>query len=280
MSSVGRIPKATGLRLFWYTMWARAYPRIAGAMREKSWMFFETVLPLAGVVGYVYLYKALNAPQDYIGFVVMGGAMTAFWLNVLWSMGSQLYWDKDAGNLELYVLCPGPMMAILLGMAVGGILMTSTRAIVIIVVSSLLFGVVYQTGSLPLLVLVFIATMAALYGMGMMFSSIFLAAGREAWHVSNLLQEPIYLVSGFYFPVKSLGFLVAAGASIIPLTLGLDAMRQLLFTGDPTQGFLPVETELAILIVLAVVFIAAAGWMLSKLEEIGRREGRLIERRR
>ena len=60
--------------------------------------------------------------------------------------------------------------------------------------------------------------------------SIFLAAGREAWHLANLLQEPIYLVSGFYFPVKSLGFWAANFASLVPLTLGLDARRQLLFT--------------------------------------------------
>jgi ABC-2 type transport system permease protein len=198
----------------------------------------------------------------------------------LWSMASQLYWDKDAGNLELYVLCPGPMMAILLGMAVGGVVMTVTRAAIILIVASLLFGVVYQTGSLLLLIVVFIATMAALYGMGMMFASVFLAAGREAWHFSNLLQEPIYLVSGFYFPVKAMGFWVATFASLIPLTLGLDAMRQLLFTSDPTLGFLSVDAELAILIVLAVIFIYAAGRMLAKLEEIGRRDGRLIERRR
>ena len=280
MSEMARVQKATGLRLFWYTMWARAYPRMIGAAREKSWLFFETILPLMSVVAYVFVYKALNAPEEFIGFVVVGGAMTAFWLNVLWSMASQLYWDKDAGNLELYVLCPGPLMAILLGMAVGGIVMTATRATVILVVSSLLFDVVYQTGSFVVLVLIFVVTMAALYGLGMMFSSIFLAAGREAWQISNLLQEPIFLVSGFYFPVKSLGFAVAAVASIIPLTLGLDAMRQLLFMGDPTLGLLSVNVELGILIILSIVFIAAAGWMLAKLEEIGRREGRLIERRR
>lgn len=275
-----RVQRATGFRLFWYTMWARAYPRIVGATREKSWVFFETLLPLMGTVSYVFVYKAIGAPEDYIGFVVVGGAMTAFWLNVLWSMASQLYWDKDGGNLELYVLCPGPMMAILLGMAVGGIVMSVTRAAVILVACSLLFGVVYQTGSLLVLLLVFALTMTALYGMGMMFASIYLAAGREAWHISNLLQEPIYLVSGFYFPVKSLGFWVATFASIIPLTLGLDGMRQLLFTGDATLGFLSVQVEIGILVILSVIFISAASWMLAKLEEIGRRDGRLIERRR
>jgi ABC-2 type transport system permease protein len=275
-----RVQKATGLRLFWYTIWARAYPRIIGSTREKSWLFFETVLPLMGTASYVFVYRAIGAPEAYTGFVVLGGAMTAFWLNVLWAMASQLYWDKDGGNLELYVVSPGPLMAILLGMAVGGILMTATRAVIILGVCSFLFNVSYQIASLPLLILIFVATMAALYGMGMMFASIFLAAGREAWHISNLLQEPIYLASGFYFPVKAMGFWIATFASVIPLTLGLDAMRQLIFAGDPTLGFLSVEVELIILLALSVVFIYGAIKMLAKLEEIGRREGRLIERRR
>lgn len=277
---LGRVEKAHGFRLFWRTMWARAYPRIIGSMRERSWMFFETFLPLMGTVSYVFVYEAIEAPRDYIGFVIVGGAMTAFWLNVLWSMASQLYWDKDAGNLELYVISPGPMMAILLGMAVGGLTFAAVRAFFILSITSLLFGVTYQTGSILLLAVVFVITMVSLYGMGMMFASLFLAFGREAWHISNLLQEPIYLASGFFFPVKALGFWAATFASIIPLTMGLDAMRQLLFTTDPTLGFLSVPLEIAILVVLSVIFLTGAYIMLGKLEEIGRQDGRLIERRR
>ncbi len=243
-------------------------------------MFFETLLPVLGVASYVFIYRALQAPADYVGFAVLGGAMTAFWLNVLWSMASQLYWDKDAGNLELYILCPGSLMAILLGMAVGGLLWSMTRAAVILTLCSLLFGVSFQVASLPLLILIFVVTMVALYGMGMLFASVFLVAGREAWHLSNLMQEPIYLASGFYFPVKALGFWVATFASAIPLTLGMDAMRQLLFAAGPVLGFLSVPVEIAILTVLAVVFITAAWIALSKLEQVGRREGRLIEKRR
>jgi ABC-2 type transport system permease protein len=280
MLSAERVEKATGARLFWATVWARAYPRIVGAFRERSWLLFETVLPLMAVAAYVFVYRAIQAPAEFVGFVIVGGAMTAFWLNVLWSMASQLYWDKDQGNLELYVVSPGPLMAILLGMAVGGLFMSSVRAVIILLIGSLVFDVHYSTASLPLLVLVFLVTMTALYGMGMMFASVFLTAGREAWHLSNLMQEPIYLASGFYFPVKAMGFWVATFASIIPLTLGLDAMRQLLFPSDQTQGFLPVKTELGILIVLSALFLGAAYVALARLEERGRREGRLIEKRR
>jgi ABC-2 type transport system permease protein len=280
MTSEARIHKATGFNLFWITLWARAYPRIVGTTREKSWVLFDTLLPVLGTSAYIFLYRALNAPPDYVGFVVVGGAMTAFWMNVLWSMASQLYWDKDMGNLELYVLSPGPMMAILVGMSVGGLVMTGTRAASILLICSLLFNVSYQVSSLPMLILVFIVTMAALYGMGMVLASVFLATGREAWHISNLLQEPIYLASGFYFPIKVMGPWVATAASILPLTLGLDAIRQLLFASGPSLGFLSVTVETAILAVLAVFFITGAYLALAKMEEIGRRDGRLIERRR
>lgn len=278
--SADRVPKATGFKLFWMTVWARAYPRLVGSMRERSWMFFETLFPLLGIAGYIFVYRAIGAPKAYEGYVVLGGGMTAFWLNVLWSMGSQFYWDKDAGNLELYVVAPGPLMAILLGMAIGGLVFAGVRAVTILTLASLLFGVSYNIANLLQLVVVFFVTMAALYGMGMMFASVFLASGREAWHISNLLQEPIYLASGFYFPVRAMGTAVATFASVIPLTLGLDAMRQLLFTTDPTMGFLSVPIEIAILAGLSVIFIGIAYVALSKLEELGRREGRLIERRR
>ncbi len=261
------------------TVIGRAYPRIVGANRERSWLFFDTFLPLLGTAAYVFVYRAIGAPEEYIGFVVVGGAMTAFWMNVLWSMSSQLYWEKESGNLGLYIAAPAPMMAILLGMAVGGLFSTTLRATAILAVGSLLFGVHYALGNFGLLLLTFFLTMAALYGMGMLFASLYLLWGREAWHISNLLTEPVYLLSGFYFPVRHLGFWVAVIASFIPLTLGLDAMRQLLFPVEPTLGFLSVPVETGVLAVLSVLFIVAARYALEVLERLAKREGRLTERR-
>ena len=49
--------------------------------------------------------------REYIGFVVLGGALTAFWLNVVWMMASQLWWEKSQGNLELYFAAPMSIMS-------------------------------------------------------------------------------------------------------------------------------------------------------------------------
>jgi len=272
--------KNTGWRLFLATIFARAYPRIVGQQREISWLVFDLIMPMLGVTAYVFVYRALNAPEEYVGFVVMGGAMTAFWMNILWSMSSQLYWEKEQGNLALYIMAPNSMMAILLGMALGGMLATALRALVVTLFGIFIFGVTYTVSSYLQLFLVFMLAMVALYGMGMMMASAFLLFGREAWHMANLAQEPVFLASGFYFPIKSLPFWVAAGASIIPLTLGMDAMRQLVFPSGFEFGFLDVNTEIGILLVLSVAFITIAKFMLAHIEKIAVREGRVTESRR
>lgn len=272
--------KDTGWRLFLKTIIARAYPRLIGQQREVSWMVFDVIMPMLAVIAYVLVYRALKAPEEYIGFVVMGGAMTAFWMNILWSMSSQLYWEKEQGNLALYIMAPNSMMAILLGMALGGMLATAMRALAVTLLGVFLFGVTYTVSSYLQLFLVFMLAMVALYGMGMFMASAFLLFGREAWHMANLAQEPIFLASGFYFPIKSLPFWVAAGASIIPLTLGMDAMRQLVFPTGFQFGFLSVQWEIIILAVLSVVFILTAKILLVHIEKMAVREGRITESRR
>jgi ABC-2 type transport system permease protein len=274
------VKKATGWLLFLKTVIARAYPRVIGQQRETSWVFFEIFLPMMAVSAYVFVYRAIGAPEEYVGFVVMGGAMTAFWMNVLWNMSSQLYWEKEQGNLALYIMAPNSMMAVLLGMALGGLFATTLRAVVIVGLGSLLFNVQYQIASFIQLFVVFILAMVALYGMGMMAASLFLLLSREAWHLSSLAQEPIYLVGGFYFPVRNLNFYVALAASFIPLTLGLDAMRQLVFPSGPAIGFLSVPVEISILSVLCLVFLAGAKILLAYMEKLAIREGRLTESRR
>jgi ABC-2 type transport system permease protein len=278
--ALSRSEKVTGWRLFLKTVVARAYPRVIGQQREKSWIFFEIFLPMLAVAAYVYVYRAIGAPEEYVGFVVIGGAMTAFWMNVLWSMSSQLYWEKEQGNLALYIMSPSSMMAILLGMAVGGWFASSLRAIAVIALGTLMFNVQYSIVSFTQLILVFLLAMTALYGMGMMTASLFLLLSREAWHLSNLAQEPIYLVSGFYFPIKSFNFWVAAAASIIPLTLGLDAMRQLIFPSGAALGFLNVTVEIIVLLVLCVAFLTGAKLLLDHMEKLAIREGRITESRR
>lgn len=255
--------------------YARLWVRLKGGYREPQWLVAEMIIPMLTLSAYVYMYKMLNAPPQFTGFVIIGGAMIAFWSNVLWNMSAQFYWEKETGTLEAYLVAPLSRMAILLGMALGGIVNTSLRAAVILVAGTLLFQVPFVVREPFSAVLIFFLAIVALYALGMLFASLFLMYGREAWHTANLFQEPVHFLSGSYFPVRYLPFAAQMLASLIPLTFGLDGLRRVIILGE---GIAEAWPNVVALVIFIVVLLPLARFALGYMENLGKREGRLTLR--
>jgi ABC-2 type transport system permease protein len=270
------VKNLSGVRYFIQVTVARAYVRVVGAQRELSWLIGDTILPFLSVIGFVMVYRAMKAPPEYTGFVVLGGVMMTFWAHMLWSMAMQLFWEKEVGNLARYLMAPLPRAAILLGMALGGMFMTGSRALVIYISSRILFDLRFNIAEPWLAIWAFTLTMAALYGMGMLMCSVFFMAGRGANYALQSAFEPTMFLGGFYFPIGRLGVWVASAvAALIPTALGLDALRQTMFSARNIGLFKP-ETEIIVLLVMAVLFIALSVWGIRKMEDLGRLHGKLI----
>jgi ABC-2 type transport system permease protein len=254
-------------------MKARAWIRVVAANRELSWVWFETALPSMAMCVYVLIYRAMGVPREFEAYVILGGIMMGFWMNVLWGMAAQFFWEKDMGNLDIYMMAPISRMAILLGMAVGGMLGTAIRSAVILVLGLTVFGVRFRLAGLLPAFGIFLLTMAALYGLGMMLASLFLLFGRGAQRWTEAAQEPVYLLGGFYFPIRNLGFVLASLTSVFPLSLGLDALRQTALGSN--SGFLPVGIEASALACLAALFTLLARRSLAAMERRAKVDGKL-----
>jgi len=255
-------------------VYARLWVRIKGGNREPEWLIAEMVIPVLTLSAYIYVYRMLNAPPAFAGFVIIGGTMIAFWSNVLWNMSAQFYWEKETGNLEVYFVAPVSRMAILLGMALGGIVNTTLRAIVILIVGTFIFQVPLAISEPLTALLMFFLTIIALYALGMLFASLFMMYGREAWHTANLLQEPVYFLSGSYFPTKYLGA-VQLLSSLIPLTFGLDGIRRVMISGD---GIADTWFNIVALAIFIAILLPLAKFALDYMENLGKKEGRLTLR--
>ncbi len=255
--------------------YARLWVRVKGSNQEPEWIIADLVIPIISLSAYVYLYKALNAPAEFSGFVIIGGTMIAFWVNVLWNMSSQFYWEKETGTLETYLVAPISRMAILLGMALGGIVNTTLRALVILVAGTMIFQVPLAVHEPFTALFMFILTILALYALGMLFASLFMLYGREAWHTANLMQEPVYFLSGSYFPIRYLPDIVQLVASIIPLTFGLDGVRRVIIEG---QGIADIWLNVVALVIFIIVLLPLAKYALNYMENLGKKEGRLTLR--
>ena len=119
----------------------RTYVRLVGSIREPAWIIGDSILPSLGMCAFVLLYRGLGAPKSFEALAVLGGILSTYWINVLWGMGAQLYWEKQQGQLQLYFAAPCSRMAILSGMAIGGVVMTSLRSVIAIGVGFGILGV-------------------------------------------------------------------------------------------------------------------------------------------
>jgi ABC-2 type transport system permease protein len=255
-------------------MWVR----LRGSNRDPIALASEIGLPILTIGAYVILYGALHLPAIYGAAVIVGGAMIAFWTNVLWNMSSQWFWEREQGNLEMYMVAPVSRMSILLGMALGGSLNTAIRAFGIVLLGIFVFQVPFHVTDPFSVGLVFVLTLAGLYTLGMLFASLFMLYGREAWNTANLLQEPVYFLSGAYFPAiyaPIVPFGLQVAASLIPMTIGLDAIRLLVIQGVSIMAIWP---HILALIAFIGILFPLARKALDYMESMGKKEGRLTLR--
>ena len=209
---------------------------------------------------------------------ILATALLSFWISVVWMMGAQFHWERDSGNLLLYITAPVGLGAIALGMAIGGALGVVIRAVIITVAGVLLFGAKYQVADPFLLALVILAGVAAMYSLGVCLSSVFLISGREADHLGSLLNEPMQLLGGVYAPVRSMGTVGVVALGILPLAPAIDALRQVAVPQLAATGILPVGVELLILLVMTIVFGVIGRVLLAHIERVGRAGGKLLAR--
>jgi len=263
----------------WYrAMKARAAVRIWSQFGEPLWIVVNMGFPVFTSMALALLYQS-SGIGAYTGFAILGGVMISFWGNVLWSMASQFNWDKQEGLFEIYLTSPASLSALLIGMSVGGIVGTVPSAIAVATIGWLLFHPSIAVVSWLAVGLTFALTLASLYAMGMILSSLYLAYGRAAESLNESLHEPVSMLSGVYFP--SIGnfspfpFAVQAVASLLPLTIGMDALRRTLFFSEGLTG---VWIELAVLALMAIVLFFGSSIGLKSLENKGRRDGTIAVR--
>jgi ABC-type polysaccharide/polyol phosphate export permease len=80
------------------------------------------------------------------------------------------------------------------------------------------------------------------------------------------------------FPVSNLSRALLAIAAAIPLTLGLDGVRQLLLPGGAKVGFISPQREALILLAMTAVFTIGATRLMRVLERKGKRDGTMTLR--
>jgi ABC-2 type transport system permease protein len=215
-------------------------------------------------------FAAYSGSSDYMSFILLGTVLSNFILTVFWGMGYALKEDMDTGVLESNWLTPVSRILILVGRTLASLLTTTITSLIMLVIAGALFGF-KPTGNAVAAFLTAIPMLLGLYGFGFAFAAIVLLM-REANTLVDVSSFLVQGLSGANFPVKSLPYWLIPVSLVLPLTYGFDAVRGFLLK---TDTLLPLQTEVALLIVFMFVMLWFGAWVFNKVERRVRTLGTL-----
>ncbi len=196
-----------------------------------------------------YMFEAGGRPGTLL-YAALGAGMMGIWSSTLFGSGGALQWARWQGTLELLVASPPPFVLVLVPVTLATSAVGSYA-----LVATLLWGKVFFDIPLhlehPLLFALAVPTAVLSIGLlGLLMASSFILY-RHANALSNLLEYPIWLVSGLIFSTELLPEWTRPISWALAPYWGIKAIRAAALGGD-------VWPSLAMAALLGLVYLALA----------------------
>jgi ABC-2 type transport system permease protein len=224
--------------------------------------FFADALNLvAQVVVFSFVARMVNPatiptfggrPTEYMAFVTVGIALTAFLQLGLGRMSSAIRGEQLMGTLESLLVSPIRPAILLVGSVAYDLIYIPIRTAVFLVSIAAVFGFGLHAsgaGEAAVIVLLF---MPLVWGLGIASAGAVLTFRRGSGLVAPVAFG-LTLLSGAYFPVSLLPGWLRALAEINPIAIALDGAREALLGGAGWGELAPKLGVLAVASVVAVV---------------------------
>ena len=219
--------------------------------RYPSWMIALFIWPLIFPMMYILTARALSGPDgsglavfmqktgasDFIGYIVIGTTVWMWQNIVLWDVGFSLRNEQMRGTLESNWLSPTWRFSYLLGHTGPQII----SMLMFIGITALEFGVIFGVklhGSVWMILLVMLAAIPSIYGLGFAFASLVITV-KEANAFVFLIRGLVMIFCGITFPISLLPGWMQAVAKWLPQTYLIHGMRAAAFSNAGITELLP-----------------------------------------
>jgi ABC-2 type transport system permease protein len=219
--------------------------------RYPSWVIALFIWPLIFPMMYILTARALSGPDgsglavfmkttgasDFIGYIVIGTTVWMWQNIVLWDVGFSLRNEQMRGTLESNWLSPTWRFSYLLGHTGPQII----SMLMFIGITALEFGLIFGVklhGSVWMILLVMLAAIPSIYGLGFAFASLVITV-KEANAFVFLLRGLVMIFCGITFPISLLPGWMQAIAKWLPQTYLIHGMRAAAFSNAGITELLP-----------------------------------------
>ncbi|RPI94087.1 MAG: ABC transporter permease [Chloroflexi bacterium] len=219
--------------------------------RYPSWIIALFIWPLIFPMLYILTARALAGPDgsglaifmemtgasDFIGYIVIGTTVWMWQNIVLWDIGFALRNEQMRGTLESNWLSPTWKFSYLLGPTGPQIVSMSMFIGITALEFGLMFGV-RLNGSVWMILLMMLAAIPSIYGLGFAFASLIITV-KEANAFVFLVRGLVMIFCGITFPISLLPGWMQSIAKWLPQTYLIHGMRAAAFSKAGIAELLP-----------------------------------------
>lgn len=222
----------------------------------------------ASIAFFLFQAGGESAGPNTLLYAALGTGMMGVWSTTLFGCGGAIQWHRWEGTLELLVAAPSRYDMVLLGQTLGASTFGFYSILATIVWGVVLFGVPLNA-NFPLLLPVALAVAILSLGcLGMLLATSFVLY-RHANALSNLLEYPIWIVTGMIVPLAVLpGWLGPISWFLAP-TWAMEAIR------ETAIGSQPPWLAMLLCLMLAVAYYVIARRVLRFVLDKARRDATL-----
>ena len=210
---------------------------------------------------------------DYFSFVLVGIAFMGYTGLSMSSFAQSIRQGQMMGTLEIMLLSPTRLSAILLSSSLWSYLLTTVRVVVYILVGALVFGFSLSQANLVTALVVMILSIASFSGIGILSAALVLLV-KKGDPVAWLFGGVSSLLAGVFYPISVLPDWLEPLSRLLPLTYALDAMRLAMLKGS---SLLEVRFDILALLGFTVVLTPLAFVVFRKALKRAKMEGSLIQ---
>jgi ABC-2 type transport system permease protein len=214
-----------------------------------------------------YLMFRAGAREGTLLYVALGAGMMGIWSSVLFGSGGAIQWQRWQGTLEYCIAAPPPLILVIVPLTIATATIGLYSLTATLLWGWLFFGVPLEVADPFAFVVALPVAVIGLGLLGLVLASTFVLY-RNANALSNLLEYPVWLVTGLLVSLSLLPGWVSPISWVLAPTWGVNALREAAISGNPWP-------EIAMCLALGAVYLLLGALALRHFERLARERATL-----
>ena len=185
----------------------------------------------------------------YIDFLVPAVLGMTVMMSCMMGMGASIAGERETGELARLFMTPTSISTVVGGKIASKLIVELVRALILIFMAIVLFNVSIKGGILQTFIVLFFGALCFV-GFGIMLSAR-TNTQEDYTQIAMPFSMPMMFVSGVFYPIETMPWILQKIAYIFPLTYLNDAMRGVMIKG---QSLGDVWLDLVILLGFTALF--------------------------